>query len=69
MQLAKGPNQVGSLDFWWSVYSSSTSFFLGHGPELFSLQIIPERFKKLKSLGAVWNIPAISRTVNSAQLW
>ena len=24
----KWPNQVGSLHFWWSVYSSSTSFFL-----------------------------------------
>ena len=24
----KWPTQVGSLDFWWSVYSYSTSFFL-----------------------------------------
>ena len=27
----KWPNQVGSLDFWWSVYGTSTLFFLGLG--------------------------------------
>ena len=26
----KWRNQVGNLDFWWSVYSSSTSFFLAY---------------------------------------
>ena len=26
----KWSNQVGSLDFWWSVYSSPTSFFLAY---------------------------------------
>ena len=26
----KWPTQFGSLDFWWSIYSSFTSFYIGY---------------------------------------